>query len=526
MAALVSVVLLLGAGLTFAPITVAQDGGDASTTGEPNDNRENAVSLDFESRPVEGLTEAYVDGFDNQSSLARFGPGDGEDWYSFEVEAGQAIRAWGYGGVAQDVEGTLIGPDGDVVADLTMGGDNSPNGAVAEESGTYYVHMVNNTITSPPIEYGLTVQVIEQSQLEPNDNRNSATPLTPEEPVTSTLAPGTDTDWYAIEASEGATINATLNTLFSRAGTPYVGNRISVDVFDADGERVSEAVDLSDVYVDATNETAPAGGTDVQKIAVVAESVGDGVYYVRVSGEEDASSIGFSTYSLSVSGDEIEEQSGDDGNEAGSQLPNTFTVRSTGEGRVSYTATASGSIRPGSGADLTGATQPDEVSGSTASGSTAQGGIDNYTFSGELTDLNLEGGPAEVYVNGERIDPAEYQATPTLTTTPTATPTSTSTPTATPTPTATSTPTSTTTNPATPTVRSTTISTVRPTSTVNQSSMPVTDAQRQTSTEDSGQILNGTDTDAGTSGSSGPGFGVVVAVVALVVTGTLAARRY
>ncbi|WP_273836418.1 PGF-CTERM sorting domain-containing protein [Halococcus sp. PRR34] len=526
MAALVSVVLLLGAGLTFAPITVAQDGGDASTTGEPNDNRENAVSLNFESRPVEGLTEAYVDGFDNQSSLARFGPGDEEDWYSFEVEAGQAIRAWGYGGVAQDVEGTLVGPDGNVVADLTMGGDNSPNGAVAEESGTYYIRMVNNTITSPPIEYGLTVQVIEQSQLEPNDNRNSATPLTPEEPVTSTLAPGTDTDWYAVEASEGATINATLNTLFSRAGTPYVGNRISVDVFDADGERVSEAVDLSDVYVDATNETAPAGGTDVQKIAVVAESVGEGVYYVRVSGGEDASSIGFSTYSLSISGDEIEEQSGDDGNGAGSQLPNTFTVRSTGEGRVSYTATASESITPGSGADLTGATQPDEVSGSTASGSTAQGGIDNYTFSGELTDLNLEGGPAEVYVNGERIDPAEYQATPTLTTTPTATLTPTSTPTATPTPTATSTPTPTTTNPATSTVRSTTISTVRPTSTVNQPSMPVTDAQTQTLTEGSGQIVNGTDTDTGTSGSSGPGFGVVVAVVALVVTGTLAARRY
>lgn len=76
-----------------------------------------------------------------------------------------------------------------------------------------------------------------------------------------------------------------------------------------------------------------------------------------------------------------------------------------------------------SGADLVNAESPDTTEGTTASGSTAEGGQDNFTFAGQLTALTLEGGPARVYVNGEQIDPAQYQSTtPTSTVTPTATP--------------------------------------------------------------------------------------------------------
>jgi hypothetical protein len=95
-------------------------------------------------------------------------------------------------------------------------------------------------------------------------------------------------------------------------------------------------------------------------------------------------------------------------------LPNTLTIRSTGDERVSYTVTVSERISPEPGADLSNATQPDTVSQTTASGSTAQGGVDNFTFSGRITALNLSGGPAEVSVNGERVDSSAFpQSTPT-----------------------------------------------------------------------------------------------------------------
>jgi hypothetical protein len=135
-------------------------------------------------------------------------------------------------------------------------------------------------------------------------------------------------------------------------------------------------------------------------------------------------------------------------------FPNTLTIRSTGDERVSYTITVSERIRPGSGADLSNATQPDAVSQTTASGSTAQGGVDNFTFSGRITVLDLSGDSAEVTVNGEQVDPTTFPqstSTPVNTTTPPSTPADTppapptvsSTPTPSPTTTTTSIPTST-----------------------------------------------------------------------------------
>jgi hypothetical protein len=93
------------------------------------------------------------------------------------------------------------------------------------------------------------------------------------------------------------------------------------------------------------------------------------------------------------------------------QSPNTLTIVSTGDTRVYYNATASGRITAGEQADLTDAEQPDTVSNTTASGSTAQGGADTFGFTGRLTALRLTGGPARVSVNGHRINPATVPAT-------------------------------------------------------------------------------------------------------------------
>ena len=162
-------------------------------------------------------------------------------------------------------------------------------------------------------------------------------------------------------------------------------------------------------------------------------------------------------------------------------LPNTLSIRSTGDQRVSYTVTVSERISPGSGADLSNATQPDTISQTMASGSTAQGGVDNFTFSGRLTALNLSSDSAEVSVNGEQVDPTTFpQSTSTPANTTTATATSTSTPADTP--------------PAPPTVNST--PTPSQTTTTTSTSTPT---QGSTSTRVSGSIPTATPTATPTS---------------------------
>jgi hypothetical protein len=137
---------------------------------------------------------------------------------------------------------------------------------------------------------------------------------------------------------------------------------------------------------------------------------------------------------------------------------NTLTIRSTGDGRVTYSVTVSGTIQAGPGVDTNNAERPDAVSQSTAVGSVAEGGVDNFTFTGRITRLTLSGEAANVSINGKQIDPAKYQRT-TAPQTPTPTPT----PTATPTVTSTATPTATPTATAIPTVKTTPTVGYRPT---------------------------------------------------------------
>ena len=89
-----------------------------------------------------------------------------------------------------------------------------------------------------------------------------------------------------------------------------------------------------------------------------------------------------------------------------SQLPNTLTIVSADDERVYYNATTSGRLNPGEQADLVDAEQPDTVTNTTASGSTAQGGSDTFRFTGQITALTLNGGPARVLINGRTVNPA------------------------------------------------------------------------------------------------------------------------
>ncbi len=190
-------------------------------------------------------------------------------------------------------------------------------------------------------------------------------------------------------------------------------------------------------------------------------------------------------------------------------LENTLTIESTDDERVYYNATASKKIHPAAGADLvqSNASSPDVVTDSTASGSTAERGVDNYTFEGELTALDLRGGPAKILVNGEQVDPDSF-ATATATSIPIRTSTSTTTPTATPTSTSTSSASATTT---------VTVSTILEDSSINRTPVgTITDAQTVAESE------NGSS--EGSSGF-GTGFGILPAVLALVAIVLAMARR-
>ena len=153
---------------------------------------------------------------------------------------------------------------------------------------------------------------------------------------------------------------------------------------------------------------------------------------------------------------------------------NRITIESTGDERATYEVTVSGSIEAGPEADLSDAESVDTVGETSAEGSVAEGGADDFFFTGEITSLDVTG-PATVSVNGEEIDPGDIDDAPTETTTEMETETTTETATVTETPTATTpitttattteTATETTTETPTPTPTTTTITTVTPTRT-------------------------------------------------------------
>jgi hypothetical protein len=87
------------------------------------------------------------------------------------------------------------------------------------------------------------------------------------------------------------------------------------------------------------------------------------------------------------------------------KILDTLTVESTSDERASYTFTVDGELEPGERANLAEATVPDAVDGDEASGSVAQGGVDDYRIAGPPVRFDLDG-PARVAVDGRPIDPS------------------------------------------------------------------------------------------------------------------------
>ena len=82
----------------------------------------------------------------------------------------------------------------------------------------------------------------------------------------------------------------------------------------------------------------------------------------------------------------------------GQELPNTLIIR--GGGVADYEFTVSGEVALGPNA---GGGEDRIVGSDTAIGRVGDGGIDDFTFSGQVTSFEADG-PVDVFVNGERVD--------------------------------------------------------------------------------------------------------------------------
>jgi ABC-type transporter Mla subunit MlaD len=115
------------------------------------------------------------------------------------------------------------------------------------------------------------------------------------------------------------------------------------------------------------------------------------------------------------------------GQQAATQPSNTLTIKSTADERAFYEFTVSGQLEYGANAnpvdDPSNPTHPDKVTETTASGTVAENGNDTYRFSGEIRAFKLTEGPADVFVNGEQINPGTFPDVVTATSTEPSSPT-------------------------------------------------------------------------------------------------------
>ncbi len=204
---------------------------------EPNDGRESATPI----TPGETITGGIPDEAD-------------EDWFAFEVEAGETINLTARLGPGSGLKFHVLGPDGGKVA-TTRGGDETiSTGATATRSGTYYVRAFHWT-GDGATDYSFTVRTYATTDREPNEDRANATPIPTGETVEDEISIG-DTDWHAVDVEAGETINLTADV------GPGAG--LEFDIVDPAGETVGGA---------RGSDGAIFGGTTAAQ---------SGTYYVNV----------------------------------------------------------------------------------------------------------------------------------------------------------------------------------------------------------------------------------------------------
>ena len=205
---------------------------------EPNNTRESATEI---------ATGESVDGVI---------VGDEADWFAVDAVAGEGIELDLTArdlALNRDIEMALFNSEGTNIgvlpADQPSRGAYKTNyeflatvapelsdqsvvgAAVAEETGTYYVRVSEvgpdtlHGLVRGFTAYTLAVETVDLDQYDPNERRETATPLTPGETIKA-VAVGYDHDWYRFDAEEGDEITLDYNVtrdadLFSTARTLY-----------------------------------------------------------------------------------------------------------------------------------------------------------------------------------------------------------------------------------------------------------------------------------------------------------------
>ncbi|SFG76881.1 von Willebrand factor type A domain-containing protein [Halopelagius inordinatus] len=135
----------------------------------------------------------------------------------------------------------------------------------------------------------------------------------------------------------------------------------------------------------------------VEGSTAIGSVAGGGTDGLRFSGEVTNVRVGgpaeFEIDGESVGGDTVESM-------------NTIAISSTEDRRAYYDVRASDRIYPGERADVEKMESPEPFPGSEVTGSVAERGTDEFYFTGRIDHFSLDG-PADVSVNGERVDPSE-----------------------------------------------------------------------------------------------------------------------
>lgn len=241
----------------------------------------------------------------------RLDEGNQRDTYPFEASAGEGIeleltvRNLRPG---RDARMTLVDPDGTEIGELPT--DNPNRGAyvtnaeeldlgstvvggdVAERSGSYCVRVTGaDGAVDDPIEYTLSIETVDLDRYDPNERRESATPLETGETIEGVIA-GYDHDWYAVEANEGDELTIVYEIvreadLFDQALVLHTPDGETVEI---DGPRATVTATTGGTYhlhVGPDDETTAADflSRESYRLTIDADDAGSGDTVEGASGE-------------------------------------------------------------------------------------------------------------------------------------------------------------------------------------------------------------------------------------------------
>lgn len=383
------------------------------------------------------------------------------DWYVIRADQGETIEATASFEASNpdaEFQMAIVAPNGTDLTSTNQAGEQVGVAAVAPTSGTYYIGVQSGYLAgiepSRSLPYSLTVSPTldttppsytgspdpadqPQSESEPNNARVGGAEIQ-DAPITGSLEPTGDDDWFAIQANAGERIEALV----------AYGNV---------GNNTYTAIDLV-----APNGTTIVSNSELavprQQVAAIAQQ--SGTYYIHLSADRAVGAMPYSLTAFAASGQS------DAATEAATQTPTPVsTEQATGDGTRTATTTA-------------GTTQPDATAVPTTDSRTTIATTEQPTQPQTAT-----GTPAKT--------PRAPEETPGV--------------------------------PA-ETSESSAETTGAPTSTIT---MIPTDTPSGGANASGANASNGTPSgnESGESGSSGPGFGITVAVVALLAATLLAVRR-